>query len=144
MNIVKIIFTAAIIITTQVNAQNSQEQNISIPIKGGTIEGTIAHTNQKEKLAIIISGSGPTDRNGNNPMGVNANSYKMLAEELAKENIATIRFDKRGIGKSKLVDNDESKITFDDFIADAVTIYHYAKDSLGFSKFILLVIAKAH
>ncbi|MCZ2223926.1 MAG: alpha/beta hydrolase [Chitinophagales bacterium] len=134
MNIVKIIFTAAIIITTQVNAQNSQEQNISIPIKGGTIEGTIAHTNQKEKLAIIISGSGPTDRNGNNPMGVNANSYKMLAEELAKENIATIRFDKRGIGKSKLVDNDESKITFDDFIADAVTIYHYAKDSLGFSK----------
>ncbi|MBX2931707.1 MAG: alpha/beta hydrolase [Chitinophagaceae bacterium] len=133
MNIVKIIFTAAIVITTQVNAQNSQEQNMSISIKGGIIEGTLTHTTQKEKLAIIIAGSGPTDRNGNNPMGVKANSYKMLAEELAKNNIASIRYDKRGIGKSKLIDNNESKMTFDDFIADAVSIYHYAKDSLGFS-----------
>ena len=67
---------------------------------GIKLYGTLLSKNNGQKLAIIIAGSGPTDRNGNNPMGVAANSYKMIAEELAAQNIATFRYDKRGIGKS--------------------------------------------
>lgn len=116
----------------QVNAQQPTDANITIHIKGGFIDGSLINTNTKDKLAIIIAGSGPIDRNGNNLMGINTNAYKMLAASLANHQIASIRYDKRGIGKSKLVSNDESKMLFEDFINDAVTIYHYAKDSLGY------------
>ncbi len=118
----------------QVNAQQPTDTNITIQIKGGFIDGSLINTNSKDRLAIIIAGSGPTDRNGNNPMGVNTNTYKMLAASLANNQIASIRYDKRGIGKSKLESNDESKMLFEDFINDAVSIYHYAKDSLGYQK----------
>src|SRR4051812_8483211 len=65
------------------------------------IHGTIltpANTG-KMPVVLIIAGSGPTDRNGNNSSMEN-NSLKMLAEELSKNGIASVRFDKRGIGES--------------------------------------------
>lgn len=111
----------------------SQDQSLTITIQGGTIDAALLPTNNKKSIAIIIAGSGPTDKDGNSKLGVTANSYKLLAEALQKENIATLRYDKRGIGKSKLVDASESKQRFDDFITDATTIYNYAKDTLGYS-----------
>ena len=49
------------------------EKEISIASAGGVeLFGTLLSRNNKQKLAIIIAGSGPTDRNGNNPMGVKA------------------------------------------------------------------------
>lgn len=111
----------------------SQDQPFTITIQGGTIDAALLATTNKKNIAIIIAGSGPTDKNGNSKLGVTANSYKLLAEALQKENIATLRYDKRGIGSSKLVDPSESKQRFDDFINDAIAIYNYAKDSLGYS-----------
>ncbi len=113
---------------------NAQERNIAIAINGGNIEGTFNQPEKSKKLVIIIAGSGPTDRNGNNPLGVKCNSYQLIADTLNKANIASIRYDKRGIAKSKLLVLDESKMTFEDFISDAVTIYNFAKDSLGYKK----------
>lgn len=113
---------------------NAQERNITIAINGGNIEGTFNQPEKSKKLVIIIAGSGPTDRNGNNPLGVKCNSYQLIADTLNKMNIASIRYDKRGIAKSKLLVMDESKMMFEDFINDAVTIFNYAKDSLGFKK----------
>ena len=60
---------------------------------------------------LIISGSGPTDRNGNGAGGDN-NSLKFLAEELSKNGFASVRFDKRGIGESKDAMEEESKMRF--------------------------------
>lgn len=111
----------------------SQDQSLTITIQGGTIDAALLSTTHKKNIAIIIAGSGPTDKNGNSKLGVTANSYKLLAEALQKDNIATLRYDKRGIGKSKLVDASESKQKFDDFINDAIIIYNYVKDSLGYS-----------
>lgn len=111
----------------------SQDQSLTIKIQAGTIDAAFLSTSNKKSIAIIIAGSGPTDKDGNSKLGVTSNSYKLLAEALQKENIATLRYDKRGIGKSKLVDASESKQRFDDFITDATTIYNYAKDSLGYS-----------
>jgi pimeloyl-ACP methyl ester carboxylesterase len=69
------------------------------------LHGTLllpAKTTGKVPVALIIAGSGPTDRNGNSPMlpGPN-NSLKLLAESLASQGIASLRYDKRGIAGSQ-------------------------------------------
>jgi alpha-beta hydrolase superfamily lysophospholipase len=49
---------------------------------------------------LIISGSGPTDRDGNQPGGLTTDSYAQLAQALASEGIASVRYDKAGVGES--------------------------------------------
>lgn len=48
-------------------------------------------------LVLIIPGSGPTDRDGNSPMGVKASTYRLLAGALAARGVASVRIDKRGM-----------------------------------------------
>jgi len=112
----------------------ASEKVISINIKGVTIEGTLLSNSPNQKIAIIIAGSGPTDRNGNSGLGVTCNSYKLLAEGLAKNNIASFRYDKRAIAKSAVKNFNEKDLTFDDYVNDAIAIYNYLKDSSGFKK----------
>ncbi|MDQ6903905.1 MAG: lysophospholipase, partial [Bacteroidota bacterium] len=109
------------------------EKEISIMAAGGTqLYGTLLSKNNSQKLAIIVAGSGPTDRDGNNAMGVKANSYQMLAHALDSNNIATFRFDKRGVGKSLSASFKESDLTFDDYVKDVEKIFDYLHDTLGF------------
>ena len=108
-----------------------KEISITSPI-GSKIYGTLLSKNKDQKLAIVIAGSGPTDRNGNNPIGVDANPYKMLAYSLDSQNIATFRYDKRGIAKSTILNFNESDMVFDDYVKDAGEIYDYLHDTLGF------------
>jgi alpha-beta hydrolase superfamily lysophospholipase len=70
---------------------------------------------------LIIAGSGPTDRNGNSPaiQGAN-NSLKYLAEGLAAQGIASVRYDKRGVAESKTAASSESDLRFETYIHDAV------------------------
>jgi len=98
------------------------------------IDGTLLTPNNitKPNLAIIIAGSGPTDRDGNQNFLKN-NSLKKLAVNLTKKNIATYRYDKRIVKqlKSKNIDKD---IMFDDFVTDAKSIIDYFKNSQNFNK----------
>lgn len=96
------------------------------------LHGTLLSKSNHQKLVIIIAGSGPTDRNGNNPMGDKAYSYEMLAHALDSQNIATFRFDKRGVAQSIPADFNEANLTFDDYIKDAKKIFDYMHDTLGF------------
>ncbi|MGR3810547.1 alpha/beta hydrolase [Jiulongibacter sp. NS-SX5] len=69
-----------------------------------------------------------TDLNGNNPMMKN-NSLRYLAEGLMERGIASVRFDKRGIGKSKMTDLKESELRFEDFVEDVNRIIqHYREE----------------
>jgi pimeloyl-ACP methyl ester carboxylesterase len=70
-------------------------------------------------VVLIIAGSGPTDRDGNSPLGLRSDVYKKLAWALAARGIASVRYDKRGIGASTFM-GDRSGVTFDDFTDDAV------------------------
>ena len=109
------------------------EREISVTSYDGTLlYGTLFSKNNQEKLAIIIAGSGPTDRDGNNPLGNNANSYKMLAQALDSQNIATFRYDKRGIAKSLSGNFNQANVVFDDYVQDAEKIFDYIRDSSGF------------
>ncbi len=109
------------------------EKEISVSSASGSkLSGTLLSKNNRQKLAIIVAGSGPTDRNGNNPMGDKADSYEMLAHALDSQNIASFRYDKRGVGESIPDDFNESKLVFDDYINDAGKIFDYLHDTLGF------------
>jgi hypothetical protein len=70
-------------------------------------------------IVILISGSGPTDRDGNNPLMKN-NALKYLAEKLAKNKIAAFRFDKRGVAKSKDAITSEKDLRFDTYVNDVI------------------------
>ncbi len=108
------------------------EKELAVTSSGTKIYGTLLSKNNHQKLVIIIAGSGPTDREGNNPIGVEANSYKMIAQSLDSQNIASFRYDKRGVAKSLPADFVESKLLFDDYIKDAETIFNYLFDTLGY------------
>src|SRR5262249_10810047 len=81
----------------------------------------LAPENSKDAVVLIIPGSGPTDRDGNSPLGIRASPYKLLAEGLAAKGITSVRIDKRGIfGSASAVPD-----------ANAVTIAHFAADVHG-------------
>ena len=99
---------------------------------GSKLYGTLLSKNKQQPLAIIIAGSGPTDRNGNSTLGEATNEYKMLAYALDSANIATFRYDKRGVAKSAYAGMKEGDLVFDDYVKDAEKIFDYLHDTLGF------------
>jgi pimeloyl-ACP methyl ester carboxylesterase len=68
---------------------------------------------------LILAGSGPTDRDGNNPIGIRADTYRLLASALAAAGIRSLRYDKRGIGASQTRTVREEDLRFDQFVEDA-------------------------
>ncbi|NJK39692.1 MAG: alpha/beta hydrolase [Oscillatoriales cyanobacterium RM2_1_1] len=101
--------------------QSSKSVEVQITTSTGTLYGTqiIPASNVPEPGVLIIAGSGPTDRNGNNPLAGQNNSLKLLAEELAGHGIAAIRYDKRGIGESSAAGIEEVDLRFDTYVEDA-------------------------
>jgi len=89
-------------------------------------------------IVLIIAGSGPTDRDCNSPSGLKTNAYKMIAEGLAKNNISCLRFDKRGIGRSKPAMGSESELRFETYVNDAAGWIALLKADKRFSKVIVL------
>ena len=116
-----------------------QEEEITLETKTGDIKGSLLIPSVSEKTAVvlIISGSGPTDRNGNNPMMTN-NSLKMLAIELQKKGIASLRYDKRGIGESKNSGLQEIDLRFENYIQDVEGWIKLLKEDERFSNIIVL------
>lgn len=102
------------------------EKAITIPVTRGKIEGTLidAAAQKKPTLAIIVAGSGPTDRDGNNLMGVQANAYKYLADALKDKNISSFRYDKRMVGRSNTFDANHY-VKFEDYVQDLQSIIQY-------------------
>lgn len=66
-------------------------------IAAGELHGTMINARNSDPVVLIVPGSGPTDRDGNNPMGMKTDAYKLLAERLSEERISTVRVDKRGM-----------------------------------------------
>ncbi|MDQ3749362.1 MAG: lysophospholipase [Acidobacteriota bacterium] len=109
------------------------EEAVKLETSSGNLYGTLLLPRSKRKVPVvlIVAGSGPTDRDGNSPLlkGAN-NSLKLLAEGLAERGIASLRYDKRGVGESgkdmllaaqkvNTIPREED-LRFEDFIDDAV------------------------
>lgn len=82
-------------------------------------------------LVIVFPGSGPTDRDGNDLPRLDTNVYAQLADALQSHGIASVRYDKRGIGGSaRALPADLDSFTFDDELADARRwVDEYARDA---------------
>lgn len=102
-----------------------------------TIRGSllVPKIHNNSTVVLIISGSGPTDRNGNQPRMHN-NCLKMLAEGLADNGIATLRYDKRGIGESNST-HAEIDLHFDDYVNDASGLIELLRNDRRFSKIVV-------
>ncbi len=101
----------------------------------GTIYGTLQFPQEYKAVPVvlIIAGSGPTDRDGNNAQMKN-NSLKMLADSLQSHGIATLRYDKRGIAASKDAGAEEADLRFDTYVDDASAWIRKLRKDTRFSK----------
>ncbi|MBK5210455.1 MAG: alpha/beta hydrolase [Flavobacteriaceae bacterium] len=118
--------------------KNYSETEIAIPTNSVTINGTLLSPNSKEMipLVILIPGSGPTDRDGNN-ISMKNNSLRFLAEDLAKENIAVYRYDKSVLSFTKEDKEKIDSLTFKTFIHEAQSVISYFKNKNKYSKIIV-------
>lgn len=95
-----------------------QSAEIEAPGPKAPLKGTITGEAPGAPVVLIIPGSGPTDRDGNNPLGIKAATYKLLAEGLAGRGIASVRIDKRGMFGSAAAVTDANDVTIPDYAAD--------------------------
>ncbi len=88
-------------------------------LDAGGFPATLAGEGSPGPLVVMVAGSGPTDRDGNNSFGVTAGYLRKLAAALADRGIASLRYDKRGIpGGAQVPPEDEVTIaTFADDLA---------------------------
>lgn len=102
-----------------------REEEITFPNAKAGIELaatlTVPKTAGPHPAAILISGSGPQDRNealaGHKP-------FLVLADHLTRNGIAVLRYDDRGFGKSK---GDFNAATTEDFASDAAAAFEFLK-----------------
>jgi hypothetical protein len=92
---------------------------MTIPGPKGDLAGTFVDAGKGAPVVVIIPGSGPTDRDGNNPLGVKAAPYRMLADALASKGVSTLRADKRGMFGSKAAIADPDAVSIADYASDA-------------------------
>lgn len=107
-----------------------------VPVSGGdlkvAVEWPSIETTEPVPVAVIIAGSGPTTKDGNTVVGEN-NSLKMLAEGLAAQGIATVRYDKRGVGDNMGLVAKEEDIVFDMYAKDVEDIVNMIEADPRFS-----------
>jgi hypothetical protein len=113
-----LIAAAVMVMATSATAQTAPVE-LTAPGPEGALAGTLIDPDANAPLIVIIPGSGPTDRDGNNPLGVAGGPYRQLAEALVAKGIATLRADKRGMFGSKAAQPDPFAATIAGYAADA-------------------------
>src|SRR5436190_1822377 len=94
------------------------EVAIEAPGPKGPLAGTMIESVAGAPVVLIIPGSGPTDRNGDNPLGISGSVYRQLAVGLAARGIASVRVDKRGMFGSRAAVADGNDVTIADYADD--------------------------
>lgn len=104
-----------------VHSASLREQPLRLQHDGGTLYGTLLlpGSSRPPPVALIVAGSGPTDRDGNQPQARN-DSLKRVARLLASHGIASLRFDKRGVAASLAAEPDERRLSVERYAADVI------------------------
>ena len=133
------IFTIVFLIISIPFLYAQTEKTVVLKTATGDLEGSLMQPelNSTNTVALIIAGSGPTDRDGNNPAMKN-NSLLMVAAQLSKNGIASVRYDKRGIAKSQKAGLKESDLRFENYVNDAKEWIIYLKKALKFKNIIVI------
>lgn len=108
------------------------ESSVDAPGPAGALKGVMLTAGAASApLALIIPGSGPTDSDGNNPFGLRAGTYKLLAQDLAARGVATVRIDKRGMFASAAATPNPNAVTIDDYVADVYSWVRTLRQASG-------------
>ncbi len=81
------------------------DREITFQFGGMTVYGTYRHPgghSETTPAALLIAGSGPTDRNGNDPAHAHMDTLRSLAEKLSDDGVSSLRYDKLGTGRTGL------------------------------------------
>ena len=126
----KLFYVLLLIASTTAFSQNTSgftTENIAVnSLLNGTLYAPIRQNNTTN-LVILIAGSGPTNRDGNQ-IGLTNNSLKLLAESLVNNGIAVYSYDKRFFAQMAAGKLDEASLSFDNFIDDAKAVVLYFKN----------------
>ena len=106
----------------QAAAPSVLQRPLDLDTGAGILRGSLLlpRSERPPPVVLIIAGSGPTDRDGNNPNGAHTDNLKRLALLLARNNIASVRYDKRGVAASQEATPDERDLSVEGYVADAV------------------------
>lgn len=79
---------------------------------------------------LLLQGSGPTDRDGNQPPHIRTDLLRQTAEYLAEHGFATMRYDKRGMhGNSAALPQDPAQypqfFRWENFVGDAAAAFRF-------------------
>ena len=112
----------AIFLLTLCLSADPVPEPVELKVPTGTVYGSLDLPDGKGPWPVVIlhAGSGPTDRDGNNP-AMKMNSLKLLGGALRGKGYAVLRFDKHGIAASA---KSLGKI-------EDLRIEHYADDVIG-------------
>jgi hypothetical protein len=101
-------------------------EEVSFPNGDIIIAGALTLPKNDKKVfpaMVIISGSGPQDRDGSTLF----NLYRQIAESLSKAGVAVLRVDDRGTGKSTIVKEKVLETSYRDLISDSRAAFDYLK-----------------
>src|SRR4051812_7824676 len=78
----------------------ASREDVSVDNMFGALHGTLTLPERCAPVPVylIIAGSGATDRDGNSGASLQTDMYRLLAEGLAERGIASLRYDKAGVG----------------------------------------------
>ena len=112
------------------------EKQIEINSGDVVLSGTLTTptSDSSHSIVLFLHGSGPLDRD-ENIKGMQLNIFNKIAFDLAKRNIASFRYDKRGCSKST---GDYYTSGFDDLIVDATACAKWLSEQSEFTELILL------
>jgi len=113
----------------------SIEKEVVFKGAGGLeLKGTLAlpaHSKGKTGAILLLPGSGPTDRNGNQVPVFMTDLLKQISQNLNEQGFATLRFDKRAsapyrpIFLKMTVDGMAEFFKWDNFVGDATAALHF-------------------
>jgi len=110
---------SALLLALALAAAPPVERQLTAPGPLGPLAATLLDAGKRAPVVVIIPGSGPTDRDGNQPPALMSSSLRMLAEGLAARGVSTVRIDKRGMFGSKAAIANANAVTIADYAVDA-------------------------
>jgi pimeloyl-ACP methyl ester carboxylesterase len=115
------------------------EREAVLAVEPSPLHGTLTLPAGDDPIdaALILAGSGPTDRDGNGP-GYRNDSLKLLAQVLAADGIASLRVDKRGIAASRAAGSREEDLRFETYVEDAVRWVEWLRAELRIRRVFLI------
>ncbi|MEU9450006.1 alpha/beta fold hydrolase [Streptomyces sp. NPDC048277] len=122
------------------------DREVAFTADGTTAYGTLHvpehRAGQRLRAALLLPGSGPTDRDGNQASGSAPDTLAQLADTLDKDGIATLRFDKYGTGRTGLgaYQSHPEDLDYPAFVRQARAAYEALRDQPETDPHALLVV----